>query len=27
VMVQKKYGTWWLCINYRAINKITVRNR
>jgi hypothetical protein len=25
VLVQKKYGTWWLCIDYRALNKITVR--
>jgi hypothetical protein len=27
VLVQKKDGTWWLCIDYRALNKITVRNR
>jgi hypothetical protein len=26
VLVQKKYGTWRLCIGYRALNKITVRN-
>jgi hypothetical protein len=26
VLVQKKYGTWWLYIGYRALNKITVRN-
>jgi hypothetical protein len=26
VLVQKKYETWWLCIDYRALNKITVRN-
>jgi hypothetical protein len=25
--VQKKYGTWRLCIDYKALNKITVRNR
>jgi hypothetical protein len=27
VLVQKKDGTWQLCIDYRALNKITVRNR
>ena len=27
VLVQKKDGTWRLCINYWALNKITVRNR
>jgi hypothetical protein len=27
VLVQKKDGTWKLCIDYRALNKITVRNR
>jgi hypothetical protein len=25
VLVQKKYGTWQLCIDYRALNKITSR--
>jgi hypothetical protein len=27
VLVQKKVGTWRLCIYYRALNKITVWNR
>jgi hypothetical protein len=27
VLVQKKDGTWRLCIDYIALNKITVRNR
>ena len=27
MLVQKKDGTWRLCIDYRALNKITVRNR
>jgi hypothetical protein len=25
--VQKKDGTWWICIYYKELNKITVRNR
>jgi len=27
VLVQKKDGTWTLCIDYQALNKITVCNR
>jgi hypothetical protein len=27
VLVQKKDGTWRLCIDYKALNKITVKNR
>jgi hypothetical protein len=27
MLVQKKDGNWRLCIDYRALNKITVRNR
>jgi hypothetical protein len=26
MLVQKKYGTWKIYIDYRALNKITVRN-
>jgi hypothetical protein len=24
--VKKKYGTWWLYIDYKELNKITVKN-
>jgi len=27
VLVLKKYGTWRMCVDYQALNKITVRNR
>jgi hypothetical protein len=26
-MVHKKYGTWRICIDYRDMNKITIKNR
>jgi hypothetical protein len=26
-MLQKKYGTWGLCIDYLALNKIIVKNQ
>jgi hypothetical protein len=27
MMVPKKYDTWRMCVDYRALNKITVKNR
>ena len=27
LFVKKKYGTLWMCIDYRKINKVTVKNR
>jgi hypothetical protein len=27
MLLQKKDGTWRLCIDYRALNKITLQNR
>jgi Tol biopolymer transport system component len=27
VMVPKKDGKWQMCVNYQALNKITVKNR
>jgi hypothetical protein len=27
IIVPKKYGTWRICIDYKALNKITLKNR
>jgi hypothetical protein len=27
VLVPKKYGTWCMCVDFRALNKVTVKNR
>jgi hypothetical protein len=27
VIVSKKYGTWRMCVDYQALNKMTVKNR
>ena len=27
LFVKKKDGTWWLCIDYRQLNKVTIRNK
>ena len=27
VLVMKKYGTWRMCVDYQALNKIMIKNR
>jgi len=27
VLVHKEYGTWWIFIDYRALKKITIKNK
>ena len=27
VLIPKKYGTWCMCVDFGALNKITVKNR
>ncbi len=26
LFIKKKKSTWWMCIDYRALNNITVKN-
>jgi hypothetical protein len=27
MFVEKKYGTKWMCIDYRALNDVTIKNK
>ena len=27
LFVKKKYGTLWLCVNYRQLNKMAMKNK
>ena len=27
VLVKKKYGSWWFCVEYRALNSITIKDQ
>jgi hypothetical protein len=27
IFVQKKHGTHWLCVDYRALNEVTIKNK